>query len=60
MSLLSKLTQEKCPLCGETLSTDKSNSFISHIVKSCPNEHYEKEFIPALEGYIEHYKASIK
>nr|WP_240547899.1 hypothetical protein [Paenibacillus lignilyticus] len=60
MRLLTKFAQEKCPICNETLTADKSNSLLSHILKSCPNEHYEKEFIPALEGYIEHYKTPTK
>lgn len=60
MALLNKITQEKCPICNETLSNHKSNMLFSHIVKSCPNEHYEKEFISALEGYIEHYNVPTK
>ncbi|TVY00988.1 hypothetical protein FPZ49_32875 [Paenibacillus cremeus] len=55
MSFFNKLTQERCPICKEPLTTDKSNTLFSHVIKSCPKDHYEKEFIPALEGYVEHY-----
>lgn len=60
MSLLTKLTQEKCPVCKETLTTDKSNILFSHVIKACPNDHYEKEFIPSLEGYVEHFNVTAK
>lgn len=56
MDVISKLTQERCPICKDTLITNKSNTLFSHIIKSCPRDHYEKEFIPSLEGYVEHYK----
>ncbi len=60
MRLISTLTQEKCPICKEPLTTNKSKAIFSHIIKSCPKDHYEKEFIPSLEGYVEHYQMTIK
>lgn len=60
MTFINKLTQEKCPVCNETLITDKSKPLFSHVIKSCPNDHYEKEFIPSLEGYVEHYNVVTK
>lgn len=59
MTLFTKLFQEQCPICKEVLTTHKSNVWISHVIKSCPNDHYEKEFIPALEAFIEHYDADL-
>ncbi|NOU73600.1 hypothetical protein GC098_19605 [Paenibacillus sp. LMG 31458] len=60
MSLFNNLTQEKCPVCKEKLTTYKSDILLSHVIKSCPQDHYEKEFIPSLEGYVEHYKVATK
>jgi phage FluMu protein Com len=60
MTLFNKLTQEKCPICKEILTTNKSEILVSHVIKSCPKDHYEKEFIPSLEGYVEQYKVATK
>lgn len=60
MGFINRMTQEKCPICNETLIADKSNVLLSHIIKACPKNHYEKEFIPSLEGYVEHYAAATK
>lgn len=57
MNVFKSLFQEKCPTCKKTLITDKSDVFHSIVRKSCPEQHYEKEFHPALETYIERYKA---
>ncbi|WP_316099237.1 hypothetical protein [Bacillus siamensis] len=37
----------------KTLDTTKSNAFHGIIVKTCPSHHYQKEFHPALETFIE-------
>nr|WP_270879052.1 hypothetical protein [Paenibacillus aestuarii] len=60
MTFIKLITQEKCPVCHETLITNKSNVLLSHIIKTCPKNHYEKEFIPSLEGYVEHYSTPTK
>ncbi|CAM3790850.1 hypothetical protein [Marinicrinis lubricantis] len=54
MNIFNSLFSEKCPKCNQVLLTDKSNALLSHVVKSCPNGHYVKEFHPAIETYIEH------
>lgn len=44
---------EQCPKCKKTLETSRSNIWKSLVIKSCPDHHYQKEFHPALETYIE-------
>jgi hypothetical protein len=58
MNLLKHLFADKCPTCKKVLDTTKSNFFKAIVVKTCPDQHYEKEFHPALETYIEIYKGS--
>ncbi|KAF0815686.1 MULTISPECIES: hypothetical protein [Cytobacillus] len=58
MGLLSRLFNEKCPQCQKTLETNKSNIYKGIIIKSCPNLHYQKEYHPALELYVESGKVS--
>jgi hypothetical protein len=53
MSFLKRLFIEKCPTCNKVLETNKSNILKTVIIKSCPDNHYQKEFHPALETYIE-------
>jgi phage FluMu protein Com len=43
----------RCPSCKEILETHKSDVYKSVVIKSCPKKHYQKEFHPALEMYIE-------
>jgi len=45
---------ERCPKCKSALEVSKSNALQGKVVKTCPNLHYQKEFHPALETYIEH------
>ncbi|MDC3414731.1 hypothetical protein NC797_16835 [Aquibacillus sp. 3ASR75-11] len=52
MNILKNLFIEKCPKCKDTL-VNKPNTLTTQIIKFCPNGHYEKEFHPALESYIE-------
>ena len=49
---------EKCPRCKATLKVKDNPSSKAIIIKACPAGHYEKEFHPALETYIERNKAS--
>ena len=58
MSIFKSLFTEKCPTCKKTLVTDKSNVFHVVIKKSCPDQHFEKEYHPALESYIESHRVS--
>lgn len=53
MSFMNYLTNEKCPHCKKTLETTKSNVLFGVIIKACPDNHFQKEFHPALETYIE-------
>ncbi|CAM3797842.1 hypothetical protein [Mesobacillus thioparans] len=53
-----KLFEEKCPRCNATLDVKTQPGSKKIIVKACPAGHYEKEFHPALETYIETYKVS--
>jgi phage FluMu protein Com len=57
MSILNHLFVEKCPTCKENLAVNKTNPLSTQVIKSCPNGHYEKEFHPALESYIETVKS---
>jgi hypothetical protein len=57
MSILKGLFVEKCPKCKEALVANNANHFLAKIIKSCPNGHYEKEYHPALESYIETIKS---
>ncbi|WHX38475.1 hypothetical protein QNH36_12215 [Mesobacillus sp. AQ2] len=52
------LFKEKCPRCDATLKVKKQLESKTIIVKVCPSAHYEKEFHPALETYIETYRIS--
>jgi hypothetical protein len=49
---------EKCPLCKAGLEVKDHPSSKTIIIKACPSGHYEKEFHPALETYIERTKVS--
>lgn len=56
MSILKRLFVEHCPKCRKELKVEKSNSLKGIVIKSCPDHHYQKEFHPAFETYIESYK----
>ncbi|AND43069.1 MULTISPECIES: hypothetical protein [Bacillaceae] len=49
---------EKCPTCNKNLVSDKTNSLLSIVIKSCPDNHFQKEYHPALETYVESNKVS--
>jgi hypothetical protein len=53
MSIFKKLFTEHCPICNKILETQKSNILKAIVIKSCPDNHYQKEFHPAIEAYIE-------
>jgi hypothetical protein len=53
MHILKKLFVEHCPICDKQLETYNSNTLKSIVIKSCPDGHYQKEFHPAFEAYIE-------
>lgn len=57
MLLLKKVFTDRCPVCQEALVADSTYLLLSHVKKSCPNGHFEKEFHPALETVIETYKS---
>lgn len=58
MRFLKKLFIERCPKCHKVLETHNSNFFKVIVIKSCPDQHYQKEFHPAFETYIESNKVS--
>jgi hypothetical protein len=58
MSLINRLFTDKCPVCNKVLETKKSNFFKATIIKTCPESHYQKEYHPALETYIESTQVS--
>ncbi|WP_404900491.1 hypothetical protein PV791_06315 [Priestia filamentosa] len=58
MKLWNFLFSERCPKCKETLNTTKSKALYGMIIKTCPNHHYQKEFHPALEAFIERHQVS--
>jgi len=58
MSFLKRLFSDKCPTCNKVLNTNKSNFLKARVIKTCPENHYQKEFHPALETYIESDKVS--
>lgn len=53
MRFIKDLFTDKCPTCKETLQLKSGEEFFSSTIKSCPQGHYEKEYHPALETYIE-------
>jgi hypothetical protein len=55
MNFIKRLFIEQCPKCNKALETSRSNTLKSIVVKSCPDQHYQKEFHPALETYVETY-----
>jgi len=60
MSLFKTLFSEKCPECKKPLVTEKT-AFMNSIVKTfCPDNHYQKEYHPALETVIESKNVSFK
>lgn len=58
MRVLKKLFLEQCPKCNKVLETHDSKTLKAVVIKSCPEGHYQKEFHPALETYIESNKVS--
>ena len=58
MRLFKNLFIEHCPKCNKVLDTKNSNILKSIVIKSCPELHYQKEFHPAFETYIESNKVS--
>ncbi|UOQ93942.1 hypothetical protein MUO14_02905 [Halobacillus shinanisalinarum] len=50
---IKNLFKEKCPQCKEHLTVNRTSLLSSQVVKFCPKGHYEKEYHPALESYIE-------
>ncbi|MGJ7922569.1 hypothetical protein [Neobacillus sp. LXY-4] len=58
MRIFNRLFGEKCPKCQKTLETNNSNPLYGIIIKACPDNHFKKEFHPALETYIESRKVS--
>jgi hypothetical protein len=53
MNILKRLFVEQCPRCNKILETHNSNTLKAIVIKSCPDGHYQKEFHPAFETYIE-------
>ncbi|MBY0030887.1 hypothetical protein H7K20_27935 [Priestia aryabhattai] len=58
MRLWDILLKERCPKCKKVLNTRKSNALSATVIKSCPDNHYQKEFHPALETFVESDKVS--
>jgi len=56
MKMLKNLFNEKCPICREVLISKKTSAFDAIVIKSCPQNHYQKEFHPAIETSIESYR----
>jgi hypothetical protein len=50
------LFKDVCPNCKQTLKHDKSHILFGRIIKHCPDGHYEKEYHPAYETYVETVK----
>ncbi|NEW02502.1 hypothetical protein GYH73_015920 [Bacillus megaterium] len=49
MKWLHLLFNERCPKCKQVLNTSKSNALRSTVVKVCPSNHYQKNFILRLK-----------
>ena len=58
MRIFKNLFIEHCPKCNKVLETQNSRTLKAVVIKTCPNHHYQKEFHPALETYIESNKVS--
>lgn len=52
------LFKEHCPQCKQALKVQSASFTKAVIIKECPDQHYRKEFHPALETYIETYRIS--
>lgn len=53
MKLFQSLFSERCPKCKKVLNTSKSNALQATTVKFCTELHYQKEFHPGLELFVE-------
>jgi DNA-directed RNA polymerase subunit M/transcription elongation factor TFIIS len=53
MRLLKALLNETCPKCNRLLESKAHENSKNVVIKICPDLHYQKEFHPALETYIE-------
>lgn len=58
MNFLKTFFNEYCPKCNRVLDTHHSKVLKGIVIKSCPEKHFQKEFHPALETYIESDKAT--
>jgi len=58
MKFFKLFLDERCPKCKKTLETTKSNILYATVIKHCPDNHYQKEYHPALETFIESDKVS--
>ncbi|MDQ6597290.1 hypothetical protein [Bacillus salipaludis] len=58
MGLFKNLFIDRCPKCNKILETHQSKTLKGIVIKSCPDQHYQKEFHPAFETYIESHKVS--
>lgn len=58
MKFLKLLLNERCPKCNKVLDTAKSNILCATVIKHCPDNHFQKEYHPALETFIEMGKVS--
>jgi hypothetical protein len=48
-----KLKKEYCPSCKKELQTKQHSFYFAHYTKYCVDGHYKKEFLSALETFIE-------
>ncbi|WP_394235876.1 hypothetical protein [Niallia oryzisoli] len=53
MHFLKKMFIDHCPKCNKVLETKHSETLKAIVIKSCPENHFQKEFHPAFETYIE-------
>jgi len=57
MHFLKRLFVETCPTCQDVLQLRTDDCLSARSIKACPHGHYEKEYHPALESYIETYRS---
>ena len=58
MNFLKLFLKEKCPNCNKTLEAKNSSILSTIVIKYCSEGHYQKEYHPSLETYIESNKVS--
>jgi ssDNA-binding Zn-finger/Zn-ribbon topoisomerase 1 len=58
MNLFKHFFQDRCPKCQKALVNKSNEDSKLIVIKVCPDGHFQKEFHPALETYVESARVS--